>query len=416
MLPRLLFLFAGLLLGAFQTLAQVYEPGLLVRSTGDTLRGEIENSFWEEPPTFIRFRPTPDSPSQLFQPRQLRAVSLTGGRYFRYEALPIDQAAESRTEFVRRNVVPIVRVDSVLAEVLVEGTVTLLRVGRISGPHYLLLGPDQPILDLSARKYLREGLTGNWQLTDGNNYRGQMGFYFRSCPTAFSAVQTAPFTAAGLAAVVQVYNRTCGPEKQAGRSWLSQAGIRQKLPFTGGLIGGARINYIGRSKDDSPCYDCGIRPVLGLYASIPLPSRIYALYGELTFSTFQSYEIEFTPNTTIYRPNGLGWMGTALLGVRYLHKSSREQQWYFGLGYEMNLLWGPSVLGGQPIFAGGIVPVLLPHISVGLLRQRFTWSLDGQMYGSELISEETFGILGGNFALRAGVGYRLGRAPDTAKR
>ncbi|MCC3152127.1 hypothetical protein [Hymenobacter sp. BT770] len=31
---------------SFHALAQAYEPGLLVRSNGDTLRGEIENSFW----------------------------------------------------------------------------------------------------------------------------------------------------------------------------------------------------------------------------------------------------------------------------------------------------------------------------------------------------------------------------------
>ena len=45
MLPRLLFLLSLLSVCSFNALAQAYEPGLLVRANGDTLRGEIENGF-----------------------------------------------------------------------------------------------------------------------------------------------------------------------------------------------------------------------------------------------------------------------------------------------------------------------------------------------------------------------------------
>lgn len=80
--------------------AQAYEPGLLVKSNGDTVRGQVENRFWTEPPAFIRFRVTPASAPQQFQPRQLRAVSFSSGRYFRFEVLPIDHAAETRPSYL----------------------------------------------------------------------------------------------------------------------------------------------------------------------------------------------------------------------------------------------------------------------------------------------------------------------------
>ena len=62
MLKSLLLLLTASLFCSLQTRAQTFEPGLLVRSNGDTLRGEIENGFWKELLAFIRYRSTPNSP------------------------------------------------------------------------------------------------------------------------------------------------------------------------------------------------------------------------------------------------------------------------------------------------------------------------------------------------------------------
>jgi hypothetical protein len=124
--------------------AQSYEPGWVLRSTGDTLRGEVENGFWNEPPAFVRFRPTAGSASQLLQPQQVRAFGLTGGRYFRFEVLPIDHAAETRLALLPQGNAHNVQQDSLLAEVLLEGPVTLLRVARPAVLHLLLLRPNPP--------------------------------------------------------------------------------------------------------------------------------------------------------------------------------------------------------------------------------------------------------------------------------
>jgi hypothetical protein len=89
MLLRLLFVLPAFFFCAFQARAQAYEPGLLVTSAGDTLRGEIENGFWEEPPAFIRYRAASAASSQMFQPRQLRAVSFTGAGIFAMRRCPL---------------------------------------------------------------------------------------------------------------------------------------------------------------------------------------------------------------------------------------------------------------------------------------------------------------------------------------
>ena len=148
------------LLVSYRAQAQVYEPGWLVRTNGDTLRGELANAFWEEAPTFVRYRPTAASASQLFQARQLRAFGFVGGRYFRHELLSLDQAAETRLQKLLHGSYVDMRADSVLAEVLLTGPAELLRVVLPGAAHYEVRRPDRPPLPLSERKYLAENKAG----------------------------------------------------------------------------------------------------------------------------------------------------------------------------------------------------------------------------------------------------------------
>lgn len=433
---------ATLLLGfATRSHAQTFEPGLLVRSNGDTLRGEIENGFWVEPPTAVRFRRSAESPTEVFKPRQLRSFSLAGGRYFRYEALPIDYAADNRFAYIHRGNATNIHIDSLLAEVLVEGPVSLLRVGRLSGPHFLMLGLNQPVLDLSAQQYLRQSPSGAWERTDGNNYRGLLGLYFTTCPAAFTVIQTAPFTPEGLAAVVQAYNQSCGPTSQPGRSWLRPATSRHRTALQGGLLAGLRYNRIESTAAllnvaTGACVDCQPHPYMGLYAELLQPSRTGALYGEISFSRFTGAGTEspyqaVTPTDYRYQ----AWLATARLGVRHFFRLPREQQFIVGLGYELNKALHPTItlLSGPPIAtgyaAGYAAPTLFPNVDLGWRTNRLTASIDGQLYYDSREARNNLNSVGGtragtffsglffgsNFALRLGVAYRLGHHPDETK-
>ena len=421
----LLFLFTVLRAGA-----QAYEPGWLLLTTGDTLHAEVENGFWEEPPTEVRFRRGPAAASELLRPRQLRAFGFVGGRYFRYLALPVDHAADTRLDQLRHGNITDVRTDSLLAEVLLEGPVSVLRIHRLASTHYFLLRADRPPLAMCTRQYLRQGIDGAWQVTDGNNYRGQLLEYFQGCPAAFTATQQAAFSDADLVAVAQAYNKSCSPARQPGRNWLAQAHPRRKVAFRGGLLAGLRYNHIeGMSWAlAGPCADCRVRPFGGFYAELLQPSRQSAFYGELSLSRFrsqlvQSYSISSTTGAIAdevfdYR----AWLGTARLGIRYFISLRHEQQFLIGFGFELNKVMGASATprtGGLPRPYPGTeyfyaTPTLLPHLGVGWRRQRVTLSLDGQLYRQYGDNDDVTGIFGSGYALRLGLGYGLGRNPDAA--
>ncbi|MET4076266.1 hypothetical protein [Hymenobacter sp. UYCo722] len=425
---RLLFALPALL-AAFSSPAQTFEPGLLVRSTGDTLRGEIENGFWVEAPEFIRFRPTPDSPSQLFQPRQLRAVSFTGGRYFRYEALPINHAAEVQLSRLPHGYTTDMRTDSLLAEVLLEGPARLFRTSYEGITHYLIRRADQPYLELSERKYLRTTATGSREVVNGNNYQSQLELYFGDCPAARMAAAKAPFTMQGVAAVVQAYNQMCAPTAPLSRSWLAQATPRRRLALQGGLLAGLRYNNFRNGYATLPetmaCTDCQPRPFAGLYADLLQPGRTSALYGELSLSRFsnQNYEYyQLNSYISYYVVDYNAWLMSARLGLRFFFPLPHERQWLLSLAYELNRSFAPTITsstGGSVALTsdqlGFGLPSLLPSLGLGWRARRCTLSLDGQFYINRNGEGALTRLVGTNFVARASVAYRLGRNPDAAR-
>jgi hypothetical protein len=432
MLLRLFYLLSTLLFFTNQLRAQVYEPGFLVRSTGDTLRGEIENGFWDEPPTFIRYRSAANSASKIFSARQLRTISFTGGRYFRHEIISLDQVAETRLENLLHGSFIHMHADSVLAEVLLTGPIELLRVVRPGATHYEVRRPDRPPLSLSERKYLSQTQNGAWVVTDGNNYRNQLALYFIDCPAAGSAAQVAPFTAPGLVGVAQAYATSCTASQQPGRSWLAPAELRRRGAFQAGVLAGMRYNRIGSpSTMLTETSNAGhqLLPFGGLYAELLQPSRITAFYGELSVSSFRNQAMQSLGYTSqgndqyvIYDYRGM--LGTARIGVRFYQPLAHDQQLIFGLGFEYNKVWGLTTSGLNTSAYGYSYgptsdnayfppPTLLPNLTLGWRQQRFTLSLDGQLYHANTeydgFSELFFGS---NWATRLGLSYRLGRNPD----
>ena len=422
---RLLLLLPALLSAALAH-AQTFEPGLLVRANGDTLRGEVENAFWVEAPEFIRFRPAPGSASQLFQPRQLRAVSFAGGRYFRYEALPIDHAAQVKLDRLPHGYTADVRTDSVLAEVLLEGPAGLLRTAREGITYYFVRRTGQPYLSLSARKYLRTTEAGRAEIVDANNYRSQLQAYFGDCPAAYAAAGQAPFTAPGMAGVVQAYNDACAPAGALRRSWLIQAAPRRRVALQGGVVAGLRYNSFRNGTalvpETVPCTDCRPRPFAGLYAELLRPGRTSAFYGELNVSRFSNQAwayYQVNSFVSYYVANYEAWLASARLGVRFFFPLPHERQWLLSLAYELNKTVHPTItaLSGSPVEVpndqlGYVLPTLLPSLGLSWRTQRYTLSLDGQLYTDRESTGLYSYFVGTNFVARASLACRLGRHPD----
>jgi hypothetical protein len=354
------------------------------------------------------------STTQTFKPRQLKSVSFDGGRYFRYEALPVDHAAETQVDRLTRGYRANIRTDSILAEVLVDGTATLFRVGTHGSTHFLIKSPDQPVLDLAERSYIRQNNKGSWVVANGNNYQGQLQLYFRSCPAAARSAQRAPFTVEGLAVVVQAYNETCSSVRTIGLDRTPVAKPRRQVAFQGGIMAGLRYNKIP-DRLSNECLDCVLRPNAGLYAEVLLPGRRTAFYGELSLGGFSNqgkyvaetiYDRQSNPTYIYGRYKYRALMGVARLGIRYFFPMPHEQQFLIGLSYEQNALWnikathsiGPTPTIYEDDFTKPIT-LLIPIVELGWRVQRMTLTADAH-------------YIIGRAVVRGSVAFRLSRNKD----
>ena len=350
-MKRRLFTLPALLLVSLFSHAQNFEPGFLVRSTGDTLRGEIEDAAWSTPPPRITYRTGPGSAAQVFQPRQLRFVQLGSGRTFRFAALPLDQAAETRLDRLPRGNASHVEIDSVLADVLLDGPASLLRVVTLSTTHYCIVAPGHPALDLCERSYITETANGSLVVRNGNNYRGQLAVYFVTCAEATRAAETATFTPQALVAVVQTYNRNCSPTRQAGKNQLATAAPRRRIALRGGLVAGFRYNHVNAfdGPQGDACFDCTPRPLAGFFGELLLPGRNTALYGELGVSRAQGRYIIYRESTGAVGATPVEYYSfadyrttllSARFGLRHYLALTPTQKLVLGLNYEWNLMAG----------------------------------------------------------------------------
>ena len=438
---------AALLLGLVNfSHAQSFEPGLLVRSTGDTLRGEIENASWSTPPPLINFRPAPGSAIQPFQPRQLRFVRLGSGRVFRYAALPLDEAAETRLDRLPQGNASNIRIDSVLADVLLDGPASLLRVVTLGTTHYCIVASGRPTLDLCERSYLAESSNGTAVVKNGNNYQGQLAVYFAACAEAARAAETAAFKPRALIAVVQAYNRSCSAARQAGQDQLTTAAPQHRLALRGGLVAGFRYNHI--NSFDGPygdrCLDCRPRPLAGLFGELLLPGRTTALYGELTASRVEGRYIVYHESVVAAGSKPVEYYSfadyratllSARLGLRRYVALSPTSKLLLGLSYEWNLLPGPDfynlTTGGSTGTTSGPPPAnfqpnkvrfaqqtLLPALTIGWQLPRLTLAVDGQFCHSTDGPSLSLGnelYLSASWMARLTAAYRLGRNPDAMR-
>ena len=385
--------------------AQVFERGYLVLSAGDTLRGEVENLFWSDPPAAVRFRAAPATPPATYPARQLRGFGLASGRVLRRDVVPLDRAAQIALSKLPDGLVQRQQPDTVLADVLVDGPATLLEVKLEDVKHFLLRRETQPYLELTERRYLRQAANGTTQAVDGNNYHGQLLRYFTGCPAAVEVAAKAPFTAEGITRVVQAYNMQCSAEKQAGRAYQLAEKARSGIAVQVGPMLGVRYNttHVHQVEETGgqPATLNGIeldsRPhgQAGIYVDFVNAGRRLALHTSWLYSRYgrtTTIPAHLGPGTEGVLDTR-GNVGSLQGGLRWLSKTTSSYQWLLGAGAEVNAFFLETAsvkykdtdrfsLRGRGFGTG-----ILPYLETGVRRDRLTLTLNGRLYGRSTISD-----------------------------
>ena len=450
-------LFFGILAGGVAR-GQVFEPGYLVTAAGDTLWGELENRHWQAPPEGVVFRSTPSVAGRLYRRVQLQAFRLTGGRYFRAEVVPLDRDAQTRVSSLPQKLVINQLPDSLLVEVLVDGKVPLLRAVIAGVTHYFVRRPGRPYLELTERKYLAES-AGHQRIVDANNYQSQLTVYFGDCPAAVKIAETAPYSAKGLAGVVQAFRSACTADKQLGTDYTMLAQPSRPFAVNWGLLAGVsqtslQLNNSGggieRPLLSGLKLDGHLHPAGGLYLDVLLPGRRWVGHSEAVLSSFG----QRSPAPLAGGVGTYTWYGTkidARIGARWMVFQHMAHEVFLGIGFNFNfttsyesqeqygsgdsrLALGFVRLPTQASFLEAINFKPGPYMEVGVRSGRFTLSADAGLGGGvdyidplavnyagappsssgvEVTGYKGYSYWGTLVAYRALLAFRLGRQPDS---
>jgi hypothetical protein len=400
-----LLLSIGLAVAGGQARAQVFRPGWVLLTQGDTLRGEVEDAGWEEAPTQVRFRAGVGAAISTYAVPSIQAFRLRGGRYFRYETLPLDREAQKELFYLssglKRNPQP----ETFLAEVLVDGPASLLRTAIANVQHYYVRREGRPALELAERNYILEK-EGRRVVANGNNYQSELLAYFGDCSAAVDAIGA--FQLPALMAVVQAYNRQCAEPFRAGIEYRP-VGHRLTGGFALGLVAGGRYNSCQLRAEPASATATlngnnlggSIQPLGGIFADILTPGRHFALHLTGLLTRIGRREQLATPSQgLVARLDNQVTVLEFRLGGRYFWSSTRQGQRflvgsglslpYAASGYESTLLYYDSA--SQQLVAGSYVPDaypfgLLPYLEAGVQQGRFTLAVDGRMQ-----ARDTYGI------------------------
>jgi hypothetical protein len=414
------YLLSGLLLiaGSHLSHSQTFEPGYLVLQRGDTLRGEVENAFWEEPAKVVRFRPTATARPVAYAARQLRSVSLASGRLLRRELLIIDFDAETRLSYLQHGISHRPRPDSVLADVLVQGPATLLGIVLNETRHFFVQRPGQDRLELAAHNYLVIK-NGTQRIADANNYKAQLLTYFGDCQYVTSLLPTTAFTEKEMQRLVRAYNRECSGAPPAPETPMPAAAARPRAAVRMGVLAGVRYNSMHLKANDAPAgpldgRNADGRPhaLGGLYADIVAGGRRLALHSDLQVSQLgnaQATAVAATPASSYH------WRAThvvAHFGLRGFIPVGLRAQLVVGGGYEVNSFWGSTSefrYAGEPYeFVYPFRGTPLPYLEAGLSRNRWAAMLNGRLYETDYFNTYTYHP----WSLSLALSYRLNTDSD----
>jgi hypothetical protein len=399
--------------------AQVFRPGWVLLAPGDTLHGEVEDVGWEDAPTQVRFRQAAGGAIKAYAPADVRAFRLVGGRFFRYETLPLDRTAQTELHALsysrQRNPHP----ESFLAEVLVDGPASLLQTSVNSVQHYFVSRAGWPVLELAARNYLQLK-DGRQLIVSGNNYQAELLKYFGDCPAAVQAI--GPFKTSALVGVVQAYNRQCATPPRAGTEYRPQS-HGSGVGYTLGIVAGGRYGSCQLQDKAAATVLAGtnldgvVHPVAGAFVDVLTPGRHGALHVAGLLTQIGRRGALATAGAFNARVDNQVNILEIRVGGRYFWAANQHGQRVFvGTGLTVAGALGdyqPSLAyydANQQRVVQDYVPdayphsTLLPYLEVGMQQGRLTLALDGRMQ----VQKETYIYSYSVSQTSAGPSYNLG--------
>ncbi len=285
-LLAVLLLGAASLLGAEAQAQGRFRPGYVVRLSGDTLRGQVQQRGTIRAATACTFRPSATAEPTEYRPAELRAYGFTGGDF--YEARVVERLQRKREVVLR----------TLFLSVLVRGKAQLysFRDKDDLNHFYLATSPDSVAELQQVRAAVPSTNQDQIVYEDQYPFRAVLAEAFRDCPAVQHLLPGLVLSEGDLRRVVARYNAcVAGP----AASPPATTPVRQRSKASFGVVGGLqndRANFESSSSLSNGEFKGSARPFGGVFVVLNTPAlnhhlslRLDALYERLRYQSKYVY-------------------------------------------------------------------------------------------------------------------------------
>ncbi len=262
-----------------------YQPGYVVMSTGDTLRGLVNDRAEMKNARECSFKAVPDEAPRQYGPEQLNGYGFTTGKMYESRRIRLDS----------------VTVATVFVELLVKGRLSLYHYKV--GDRYFAEKPPEELRELTRveKRIERDGIP---YVVVHALYKGTLTYMTLDCPRLKRKIDRLPLDLDDLLRVVQEYN-ACSDTTASVRT------RRKFVTLKAGLVAGtnrSRLRFTGGEAQDSYLTQAPLSlqaaPFAGLYLQTTIPwvtERLTLWFeGQLSRDDYWYYR-EFTKGESTYR-------------------------------------------------------------------------------------------------------------------
>lgn len=259
-----------------------FEPGYIVTSSSDTIRGMIEYRNWGQNPESILFRDEKLQNEKALGLNELSAFEVHGERYER--AVVSRNTAPSDNNSLTEKNLPELVTDTVFLLRLVDGSKSLYYLRDHSGSVQLYIGAEHELLVYHKYKIIKENQT---RIITIDRYRQQIKAYL-DCADVANRTGNLRYSNMEILRLFDLYYNKCSTIRP--KAITKREGLRIE---TGALAGAtfSKLSFAGYNYEYLIDREHAVstRPTIGLSLHIVIPRtrRNLLITNELAYSSYK---------------------------------------------------------------------------------------------------------------------------------
>lgn len=361
----------------------LFQPGIVYGTKGDTLKGMINYYGWTNPKPKISFIEEGKDTAVVLTPNRISGFE-TGGNKYRSAAVKTEMTLNN-IELLVSN--PNLRLanDTVFLRLIVQGEKSLwfFRNKVHNDQFYIDENGSQTLL--IYKKYLKESAYNTNTVGENKGYLNQLKHYFSDCESLDNQLQNTKYSESSLVELYNQYYKCTGAEKV----YTSK---REKIVYEKGALAGLSLTELKENylQNFGLAFKPSIMPSAGLYLNIIFPEtrgRISA-YNELFFTTL-NYKSEVASAPSYVYNLGLSYLKLNIQ-FRYTFKKSDSK---------LNLFMNAGISNGMIIRETN-------HLEAGDQRQSWGPYSNTRKFEQGLLAGA--GVISGRFSAEIRAEYSTG--------